>query len=215
MNTFHSDPELRRFPNDASGVISAQPTSVFAAAAQNGGCGARAAACDPDRYPGTALRWGSSGSDVSNMQERLNHIAETYTAINTQTVDGKFGQNMYQSVIRFQLQLGLTADGVIGPATWERIVEVDRIVRSGGFTTVTTPYPGYVLGLGSTGNDVRFIQSYMSAVPGMTPVKIDGIFGSGTQALVRAFQNQVQLKADGLVGRLTWAAMIHAFNSLH
>lgn len=170
---------------------------------------------DPATYPGTALRWGSSGLDVVNMQVRLNRLASTYTAINTQTVDGKYGQNMYDAVMRFQRQLGLSPDGVIGAATWNRIVQVDDYCASGGFCQVNPPYPGYVLGAGATGDNVRIIQSYMSAVPGLPNVTIDGVYGSRTQALVRAFQTQANLKVDGMVGGITWAAMVASFNALH
>ncbi len=166
-----------------------------------------------DIYPGTALRWGSSGAAVTNMQTRLNRLASVYTAINTQTVDGKFGQNMYNAVLRFQRQHGLTADGVIGPQTWNRIVTVDNNLSGGGFTAVTTRYPGYVLSRGATGDYVRFVQSYMNAAPGMTPVRIDGIFGTDTERLVRAFQARYALKVDGRVGPQSWDAMLRVFNS--
>lgn len=168
---------------------------------------------NPDTYPGTALRWGSSGANVINMQTRLNRLAGVYTAINTQTVDGKFGQNMYNAVIRFQRQHGLTADGVIGPLTWNRIVTVDNTQTGGGFTNVTTAYPGYVISRGASGDNVRFIQSYLSAIPGLFAVNIDGIFGQNTEYLVRTFQTRYRLAVDGRVGPQTWAAMIQAFNA--
>lgn len=168
---------------------------------------------NPDTYPGTALRWGSSGANVTNMQTRLNRLAGVYTAINSQTVDGKFGQNMYNAVVRFQRQHGLTADGVIGPQTWNRIVAVDNTQTGGGFTNVTTAYPGYVISRGASGDNVRFIQSYLSAIPGLFAVKIDGIFGQNTEYLVRTFQTRYRLAVDGRVGPQTWAAMIQAFNA--
>lgn len=170
---------------------------------------------DPDVYPGTPLRWGSSGIDVVNMQTRLNNASKTYTAINSQAVDGKFGQNMYNATVRFQKQHGLNPDGVIGQLTWNKIVAVDKALNGGGYVKVTTPYPGYVISIGASGDSVRFIQSYMGAVPGLFPVTIDGIFGKNTQYLVRSFQSMYRLKVDGLVGSATWATMIQVFNSIH
>ncbi len=167
---------------------------------------------DPDAYPGTVLRWGASGTDVANMQARLNNLAGTYTAINRQTVDGKFGQNMFHAVVRFQRQFGLNPDGAVGPATWQRIVQVDNDITGGSATPVAVAYPGYVIGRGSAGDNVRLIQSYMSAVPGMPATAVDGVFGSGTDRLVRAFQTKYGLKVDGLVGRATWEAMVREFN---
>ncbi len=170
---------------------------------------------DPDTYPGTVLRWGASGTDVANMQTRLNRLSGTYTAINRQTVDGKFGQNMYSAVIRMQRQFGLTPDGAIGPLTWQRIVQVENALAAGSYTAVAPPYPGYVTGRGSAGDNVRLIQSYMSAIPGMPATAVDGVFGRGTEALVRAFQTRYALKVDGLVGRETWNAMVRAFNEVN
>lgn len=170
---------------------------------------------DPDAYPDAALRWGSVGLGVVNMQARLNRLAAKYTAINTQTVDGKFGQNMYEAVMRFQRQFGLNPDGVIGQATWMRIVQVDAGCTASGYCPVNPPYPGSVLGIGASGDNVRIVQSYMSAVPNMPNVNIDGAFGPATQALVRAFQTRYNLKVDGMVGSATWATMVSVFNALH
>ena len=171
--------------------------------------------CPGPVYPGTPLRWGCSGAAVTGMQTCLNRIAVVYTAINTQTADGKFGQNMYNAVIRFQRQNSLSADGVIGPMTWNRIIDVDLSLLGRRYTDVTTPYPGYIIAKGDSGDNVRFIQSYLGALPGLFPVKVDGIFGSSTLALVKAFQTQQGLKADGLVGPATWQRMIYAFNAMH
>lgn len=37
--------------------------------------------------------------------------------------------------------------------------------------------------------------------------EVDGIFGSGTETAVRAFQTEVELETDGIVGPRTWAAL--------
>ena len=97
-----------------------------------------------DTYPGMTLRPGQRSEDVRHMQNLLNQIAITYTAINPQTVDGAYGNNMSAAVRRFQQQFGLSADGILGVKTWEKIVEVHNRL-SGEKEHVVTPYPGIVL----------------------------------------------------------------------
>ncbi len=75
-------------------------------------------------YPGVALRVGSTGSSVATMQRYLNVIAEYFTSIPRLTIDAIYGSGTRAAVIAFQGLFGLTADGVIGPQTWNRIVGV-------------------------------------------------------------------------------------------
>lgn len=173
---------------------------------------------NPDIYPGVPLRPGDSGAAVMNMQTRLNNVSPVYTAINYQSADGKYGNNMTNAVRRFQGQFGLAADGIIGPQTWNKIVAVSKGVRDKNNTAVTSSYPGYVLNSGSQGDSVRFIQSYLNAVnsyigAGWPTLTVDGIYGSMTKQVVRNFQTKYNLKADGIVGRNTWAFIIRRFNS--
>lgn len=63
---------------------------------------------------------------------------------------------------------------------------------------VTTPRP--LLRQGSTGEHVRALQ-------GALAVTVDGIFGPATRAAVVAFQRRRELLPDGIVGRMTWAAL--------
>jgi peptidoglycan hydrolase-like protein with peptidoglycan-binding domain len=58
---------------------------------------------------------------------------------------------------------------------------------------------------GSTGSDVSLCQGDLNAHG--FPCDVDGIFGSGTQAQVIAFQKAQGLAADGIVGPNTWAAL--------
>ena len=73
------------------------------------------------------LSQGSRGPDVRLLQSILNRIG--YTA---GTVDGVFGGQTYQAVLAFQRNNGLTADGVVGPATWNVL---ERLIR--GYDTYT------------------------------------------------------------------------------
>jgi len=73
---------------------------------------------------------------------------------------------------------------------------------------VPSSYPGTVLQMGSTGQNVRIIQEQLNAVsnnyPAIPKLKVDGIFGNNTRNAVQTFQRIFQLAADGIVGFSTW-----------
>lgn len=166
-----------------------------------------------DTYPGIALRPGSRGEDVRHMQRRLNELARIYTAINPQNADGIYGDHTTNAVRRFQEQFGLSADGVLGLNTWNKIVSVYEAVTAGRPTAVVTPYPGNPLRVGSTGDSVRFVQSYLNAIHGTPHLNVDGNYGQATARSVAAFQAISGLTPDGIVGAGTWPALISAFNA--
>jgi len=57
-----------------------------------------------------------------------------------------------------------------------------------------------LLKIGSVGDDVKKLQTKL----GLTP---DGSFGPNTEARVKVWQTQNNLKADGIVGNITWGLM--------
>lgn len=59
-----------------------------------------------------AIAWGSRGSDVTRVQQRLKQYGYM-----DGPADGIFGQETYDAVVWFQSKNGLKADGVVGPAT--------------------------------------------------------------------------------------------------
>lgn len=61
------------------------------------------------------LRKGATGEDVKTLQNALNQAGCQLK------VDGIFGQETYTAVIAFQTVNNLTIDGVVGPATWEKL----------------------------------------------------------------------------------------------
>ncbi|MBE6013472.1 MAG: hypothetical protein E7234_13110 [Lachnospiraceae bacterium] len=75
-------------------------------------------------YPGRSLRIDDRGEDVRYIQNLINLIAEFYPNIPPILPDGWFGP-VTESIVRtFQTEFGLTPDGIIGPETWNKIVEV-------------------------------------------------------------------------------------------
>ena len=73
--------------------------------------------------PSTILKAGSSGVDVITLQYILNFISEFHTTIPETSQDGIFGNETVQAVIAFQQMMRLTADGVVGPATWNALYD--------------------------------------------------------------------------------------------
>lgn len=159
-------------------------------------------------WPGVVLRRGDTGTYVELVQFWLSTLAEFDTAIPDLTVDGNFGAGTEKSVKAFQTENGLTADGVVGQVTWDALYLAWVNVQSdmGG-----TAYPGTVLRIGSKGNDVRLVQFWLRIAAdnysSLQTVTVDGSFGSGTAAAVKAFQSLFGLTADGIVGRTTWAKL--------
>ena len=74
--------------------------------------------------PSTVLRQGSTGQDVITLQYLLDFISEYYPGIPAPVQDGVFGSGTKQAVIAFQRAMGLTSDGIVGPATWKKLYEV-------------------------------------------------------------------------------------------
>ena len=60
-----------------------------------------------------------------------------------------------------------------------------------------------VLKKGSNDPAVRDLQAALKAL-GHDPGPIDGLFGPTTEAAVKAFQQEREIAADGVVGRVTW-----------
>ncbi|WP_371357281.1 peptidoglycan-binding protein [Hydrocoleum sp. CS-953] len=62
------------------------------------------------------------------------------------------------------------------------------------------------MGRGSRGDDVKRLQIILNEM-GYSLVG-DGIFGSNTEAVVKEFQKNSRLEVDGIVGSLTWYALM-------
>jgi hypothetical protein len=56
-------------------------------------------------------------------------------------------------------------------------------------------------------SEIRYLQELL-IYRGFTPGRVDGDFGPITEAAVKAFQSSRGLEDDGLVGKLTWEALL-------
>ncbi|MFI9005599.1 penicillin-insensitive murein endopeptidase [Actinosynnema sp. NPDC053489] len=124
---------------------------------------------------------GNRGVDVLAAQHLLQHHGRQVA------VDGVFGTATDTAVRDFQRSEGLTADGVVGPDTWARLVVTLRE--------------------GSSGPAVRSLQAQLNAKR-RTSAAVTGAFDAATRAAVVAFQQHAGITADGIAGPTTWRNLL-------
>jgi len=83
----------------------------------------------------------------------------------------------------------------------------------------TSSYPGTPLRVGSTGPNVVIVQASVNRIAQNYPAipkipTVDGIYGSRTEASVRAFQRIFGLTPDGIVGPATWYALVRLYTGV-
>ncbi|MBR5473355.1 MAG: peptidoglycan-binding protein, partial [Clostridia bacterium] len=169
-----------------------------------------------DSYPGVPLRVGDSGNNVKIIQTELNRIARNYPAIpKISEENGIFGIDTQSSVQKFQEIFGLAQTGEVDKSTWYKIKQYYVGVKSladlvsEGVTISEAQRPfSTVLREGSQGIGVRTIQYYLNILayfnPNLLPLPLDGVFGGGTTAAVRQFQQYYGLPVTGVVNTATW-----------
>lgn len=174
----------------------------------------------------SVLSLGSTGSAVKELQAML--VLMGYYA---GSVDGIYEQNTMAAVRQFQTDAKLTADGVVGPATWRRLLPTPATLAepqtpglsvdesaSGNVGIPDADLPSDaaasgsagdlpVLQLDDRGSDVTTLQQRLSALDLYTGA-IDGVFGLQTEQAVETFQRQSGLEIDGVVGPATWQQLL-------
>lgn len=171
----------------------------------------------------SVLALGSTGSAVKELQAML-ALMGYYSG----SVDGIYEQNTMAAVRQFQTDAKLTADGVVGPETWRRLLPTPATLAepqtpslsvgdgASGDTDVDSPSNAAasgsagnlpVLQLDDRGSDVTTLQQRLSALNLYTG-PIDGVFGLQTEQAVETFQRQSGLDIDGVVGPATWQQLL-------
>ncbi len=154
----------------------------------------------------TYIKLGSSGTTVKNMQTKLAALGYYYGE-NT----GNVGEKTEAAIKAFQKANGLTADGIAGPQT---LAKIDAAYAAkGGSSSASSSSSGNGLKLGSTGSDVRDLQSNLTTL-GFYWADITGSFGEKTEAAVKSFQKAKGLTADGVAGSKTISAIADALDRM-
>lgn len=177
-------------------------------------------------YPGTPLRLGSAGVPVLQIQGALNRISRNYPAIPKITpLDGLFGPGTESAVKEFQRIFNLTTDGIVGSATWYKILAIYvAVTRLAELNSEGQRYlPGSfnlpnVLSLGSSGPYVSGLQYMLNIlsdfIPELPEVAIDGQYGIATRDQVLAYQRFFGLTPSGIVGKATWDSIVNRFEGV-
>lgn len=100
--------------------------------------------------PAAVLRQGSRGQDVITLQYLLDVISEYYPGIPAVTQDGIFGAGTKQAVTAFQSRMGLVADGIVGPATWNALYRTYQGIGQNVPTPNPDPSPNPTPGTGGS-----------------------------------------------------------------
>jgi peptidoglycan hydrolase-like protein with peptidoglycan-binding domain len=149
------------------------------------------------------LKLGASGPTVRSLQQRLKDLG-----YNIGSVDGDFGTATEAAVKAFQARNNLTADGIAGTATLNKLNSSSALPPRP--TATPTPRPtatpfvsqNTYLKLGASGSEVRKMQERLISL-GYLLGTANGMFDQITEAAVYAFQNRNTSYSDGIAGPMT------------
>jgi GH24 family phage-related lysozyme (muramidase) len=155
------------------------------------------------RFP--TLRRGSGGKCQAAAVQELRR------RLGMKPSDG-FGSGTEREVKKFQRSHGLKADGVVGSKTWLALRKKTRGLSKktnardvGAIKGATAP---------SAGQDVRAVQGLMDAsfknMGRPRRVKVDGVAGADTIAMIKRFQQLKHLPVTGVADDKTYAALLAA-----
>ena len=164
----------------------------------------------PSPTPTTSgvLKLGSQGDAVANVQSAIKRLG--YFEGKT---DGDFGEYTENAVKKFQAQNGLTADGIVGQATLNKLSSSSAATCPPDTTPTPTQKPtnrptntpnnsNTYLSNGSSGNKVTQMQNRLIDL-GYLEGSASGKFCDVTELAVVSFQARSSLYSDGIAGPST------------
>jgi len=150
----------------------------------------------------TDLTEGEDDGCVTQLQQLLNKNGASLT------VDGDFGAGTLAAVKSYQSAHGLTADGIVGPATKNALVAGGA---PGAISLTSSSCPADITE-GEIDGCVTELQELLNS-HGASLV-VDGDFGSATLSAVESYQSAHGLSVDGIVGPNTKASLMSSSTSV-
>lgn len=167
------------------------------------------------------LTEGDTGDAVRTAQNLLN-IAALYTrTVKPVDANGVYDRQTTESVVDLQRTFNLAPTGDIDEKTCKMLLGLyDAVLRTrngDGFVPVAEPFGDRVLKLGSRGDDVVRLQTYINCAAELysdtvNSVRITGVFDRETLEAVVAFQRIYGLPPTGKVGADDWRMIAELYN---
>ncbi|MBE6673659.1 MAG: spore cortex-lytic protein [Ruminococcaceae bacterium] len=169
------------------------------------------------------LEEGDTGAEVYELQYLLNLASEFNNEIPPVSIDGIFGSGTKNALEAFQRANGLEITGQVGLQDWDRLyreyVGIINSLPQGYFSSITLPYPGTVLRIGSSGEAVSALQEYLNYISNtytsIPKTAVDGVFGPATQRAVLAYKEIFGLGNQGIVSSSTWDSITSTYRDLY
>lgn len=168
------------------------------------------------------LEEGDSGTGVVALQYYISFIAEFNDYIPRVEIDGFFGEQTANAVRQFQTSVGLLSDGIVNKTTWDAIYS-SFLTKYNSLpieyrTSVSAPYPGKPLTIGSTGESVETLQRYLQVISmnfsEIPRVEITGVFDRQTLDAVDAYARLFGLPQRGDVNYFMWESISDLYSDL-
>ncbi len=158
------------------------------------------------------LKQGDTGDNVRLIQYYLAVISYFDNQIPAAEVDGEFGPMTKSAVTVFQQRFGIEPTGEVNRDTWNQLqktyTEVSEFLKKEYVTAGDEIYPGRILSIGMTGDDVSSLQKLIQKISeknsSVPTVEVTGTFDDQTEQAVRTIQSMNSLPVNGRVGLVTW-----------
>ena len=161
---------------------------------------------------GNELKYSDTGIGVQVLHYVLQVISYFDNDLPSLRVNGTFNDNTKTMVIKFQKKYGLPTTGEVDADTWDKIIQVyvntiNNIPKEYAIYEDEL-FPGRILALGMTGDDVKTIQKFLlkicqkfKNIPG---VRVSGIFDDIMEKSVMKIQSLYNLDTTGVIEPVTW-----------